>query len=132
MIITDETGAQRMVGYVIDTGSEPDVALCWLDLGPEHMNRSGVLHGGVMTVLLDTASGAACSARIDPETLPPVLTLGLNVQFLAPARSGRVTARARVVRGRRHFFTQAELCDETGQILATASGIFLKPKQETL
>lgn len=132
MVITDESGTQQMVGYVIDTSSEPDVALCWLDLAPRHMNRSGVLHGGLISVLLDTASGAACSARINPETLPPVLTLGLNVQFIASAVQGRVIARARVLRGRRTFFTEARLCHEDGTLLATASGIFIKPKsQET-
>lgn len=129
MLITDETGTQRLVGYVHDlrNGAEGP-AICWLDVQDQHLNRSGVLHGGLITMLLDNASGAACSLRIDPVRFIPVLTVSLTVQFLAPGRKGRVTAEGRVLRGRSTFFTEARLTQDDGTLLATATGIFKKPR----
>lgn len=44
-IIQGETGAQRMVGYVLDVGQPDRRARCRLVLDERHTNRHGVLHG---------------------------------------------------------------------------------------
>lgn len=124
-IIRDETGAQTLIGYVLDVGAGDGTARCWLDVGPRHLNRHDRLHGGIAAMLLDNASGAVGSLRIDPTGRHPFVTLSMAVNFIAPGLPGRVTATARVTGGgRRTTFVAAELRHEDGTLIATSTGVF--------
>ena len=63
--IRDETGTQRTLGYVLDVGQGDGRARCTLTLDERHTNRHGVLHGGLVSVMLDNAMGAAGSLAVD-------------------------------------------------------------------
>lgn len=124
-LILDETGTQRLVGYVLDVGQPDRRARCMLDIDERHLNRHGVLHGGIAATLLDNASGATASLTVDPAGRAPFLTISLNTQFLAPARRGRLTAIAEVTGGGRSLlFIAARLEHEDGTLVATSSGVF--------
>lgn len=125
-LIENETGAQRLVGYVLDVGRGDGRARCHLDVDARHTNRHGVLHGGFCSVMLDNAMGATASLSLDPTGRRPFMTLSLTTQFLAPARAGqRVTATGRILGGGRStLFIEGELVDETGRLIATAQGVF--------
>lgn len=124
-IIRDETGAQRLIGYVLDVGAGDGTARCWLDLDHRHLNRHDRLHGGIAAALLDNASGAAGSLSMDPGGRHPWLTLSMTVNYLAPGRPGRITATARITGGgRRTKFVEAELRHEDGTLIATSTGVF--------
>ena len=124
-LIRDETGAQRLIGFVVDLGGGDGRARCWLDVGPQHLNRHGVLHGGISTTLLDAASGFTASLSVDPKAEALFLTVTLDTQFVAPAREGRVTATGRVTGGgRRLVFVAADLLDEAGGLVASSAGVF--------
>ncbi|KAE9627289.1 PaaI family thioesterase [Parasedimentitalea maritima] len=127
LVIHGETGPQRVIGYVLDVSNKDGGARCWLDLTDDHLNRHGVLHGGIATVLLDSASGATGSMSIDPTGRAPFLTMSLTTNFLAPARARRVTATGRITGGGKStVFIEAQLVDETGQLIATSTGVFRK------
>ena len=131
--IRNETGTQRLVGYVIEVGAQDGRARCWLDLDEPHLNRHHVLHGGIATMLLDSASGATGSMTIDPDGLAPFLSVTLNVQFVAPGRPGRVTAVGRITGGGRSLkYISAELHHEDGTLIATSTGVFKPVPQEKL
>lgn len=131
--IRNETGTQRLVGYVIEVGAQDGRARCWLDLDERHLNRHNVLHGGIATMLLDSASGATGSMVIDPDGLAPFLSVTLNVQFVAPGRPGRVTAVGRITGGGRSLkYISAELHHEDGTLIATSTGVFKPVPQEKL
>lgn len=92
-----------------------------LELQPEHLNLRGVAHGGVTTMLLDSALGAAVIASMPSEWW--CATLSLNTEFLRGPTEGLLTARGRVVRrGRSIAFASGEIVDERNRLLATASG----------
>lgn len=124
-LIEDETGAQRALGYVVDVG-DAGAARCWLDVTDAHTNRHDALHGGISTMLLDSAMGATGSISVDPAGRAPFLTVSLTTQFLAPARAGeRVTATGRITGGGRSLlFVAGELVSDTGVTVATATGVF--------
>ena len=56
-------GFADLLGYEL-TAWGPDTAELTLKIATKHLNRSGVVHGGVVTTLIDTAcsySGCFCS-----------------------------------------------------------------------
>ncbi len=131
--IRNETGTQKLVGYVIEVGHSDGGARCWLDLDERHLNRHNALHGGIATMLLDSASGATGSMTVDPSGLAPFLSVSLSVQFIAAGRPGRVTAAGRITGGGRSLkFISGELHHEDGTLIATSTGVFKKVPQERL
>src|SRR5271169_3039932 len=83
----------------------PDHAEVVLEIGPRHLNRSGVLHGGVVATLIDTACGYAGVHAIEPGKIRRAVTLSMTVSFLGQAGLGAVlTARARRTGGGRNIF----------------------------
>ncbi len=102
---------------------EPGRTRYELTVGPDHLNKRGVAHGGVVASLLDTALGAAVVASIAPEEWTG--TLELSVQFREPVLPGPVVAEGRVARrGRTIAFAEGEIRDAAGRILATAHGVW--------
>ena len=78
-----------------------------------------VVQGGLVTALLDSAMGGACWSVLDGDET--FLTADLRVEFLRPARPGRLAATGTVVRRtRRVVFCAAELLDAEGTLLAAA------------
>lgn len=127
-VITGETGTQRLIGYVLDV-SDPAGAACILDLDDRQLNRQDILHGGIAATLLDNAMGATGSLTVDPSGTHPFMTLSLTVNYLAPGRPGRITARGRVTGGgRATLFIKGALRHEDGTLIATATGVFRKTK----
>ena len=86
----------------------------------QFLNPIGVIQGGLLAAMLDDTLGPALVATLDPGQFAP--TTDLHVQFLRPARPGRLTGRGWVVRrGRDIAFMAGELLDDSGQIVATAT-----------
>jgi uncharacterized protein (TIGR00369 family) len=85
----------------------------------QFLNPVGAIQGGFLAAMLDDTLGPALVAMLGPGLFAP--TTDLHVQFLRPARPGRLTGRGRVVRrGREVAFLAGELLDDSGQVVATA------------
>ncbi|MBP6630486.1 MAG: hotdog fold thioesterase [Kofleriaceae bacterium] len=88
--------------------------------------ETGVLHGGVITSLLDACSGSAVFAALP--RLVPIATLDLRIDYLRPADPGQaVTARAHCYKVTRNVaFVRAHAfhADEA-DLIATAAGTFM-------
>lgn len=91
----------------------------------QFLNPVGVIQGGFLTAMLDDTLGPALVATLGPDQF--ALTTDLHVQFLRPARPGRLTGRGRVVRrGKDVAFLAGELHDDdSGQVVATATATAL-------
>lgn len=128
-VIRDETGAQTLLGYVVDITAGDGTARCHLDIGAQHGNRHGGLHGGIMSCMLDNAMGFAASLTGDDAGDTRFMTISMTTQFLAPAREGRVTATGTIAGGGRALvFAEGELVDENGTVLATSTGVYKRAK----
>jgi uncharacterized protein (TIGR00369 family) len=94
-----------------------------LDVGPQHLNLFGTMHGGLIATLADTATGLAMLTALEVGTTH--LTTSLSVTFLAPGRAGVVTSRGRVLKhGRRFGYAEADVVNEAGDLLARATATF--------
>lgn len=84
------------------------------------LNPAGVIQGGFLAAMLDDTLGPALVAGLSSGDFAP--TTDLHVQFLRPARPGRLIGRGRVLRrGRDVAFLAGELIDEDGAVVAVAS-----------
>jgi uncharacterized protein (TIGR00369 family) len=78
-----------------------------------------IVHGGMVTTLLDTAMGGACWSVLEEDE--SFLTADLRVEFMRSARPGTLRAEGLVVqRNRRVAFCSAELLDPEGKPLASS------------
>lgn len=103
----------------------PGEATLTLDIRPELTQNHGVVHGGAIASLLDTATAFAILTLLEPQER--VTTVDLAISYLRPALEGKLKATARVLRqGRRLFAVSAEVTDPSGTLLATALSTYIK------
>lgn len=92
-----------------------------LEMRPEHLNRRGVAHGGLLSAMLDAALGSAVVSAIRAEEWCG--TAQLSVQFRHPGTGPVLTGRGRMARrGRRLAFAEGEVIDASGNVVAAAHG----------
>lgn len=88
--------------------------------GDSFLNPVGVIQGGFLAAMLDETLGPALVATLGPEQFAP--TADLHIQFLRPAKPGRLIGRGRVVRkGKDLAFMSGELVEESGEVVAVAT-----------
>jgi uncharacterized protein (TIGR00369 family) len=100
-----------------------DVTVC-LDVRDELKQNHGLVHGGAIASLIDTASAFVILTAIDENER--VTTTDLTIHYLRPVTGGRMLARARIVRGgRRRFVVNVEV-ENDGGLAATAVTGYVK------
>jgi uncharacterized protein (TIGR00369 family) len=114
----------RHMGFRLVSWS-PDGAAMETDIAPGQLaNPSGVLHGGVLMGLADSAMGMTMCGLLGPGKTGT--NTDLQIRFLRPTTSGTLRATARVVRrGRRTMVLEADVTDSAGKLVARASSTFL-------
>jgi uncharacterized protein (TIGR00369 family) len=102
----------QLIGAQIDDWQEGRVRYS-LMIEEKHTNPNGVLHGGVLTSLMDEATGAAIVSVRGVEIMEtaPHATVEMNVSFMAGVRPGdRIIIDAKTLRvGRSVAFAEAEV-----------------------
>jgi uncharacterized protein (TIGR00369 family) len=89
----------------------------------QHVNLQGLVHGGMLAILADTACGLSIRSAIEPGRLH--ITSDFDIHFLAPARPGVLSGRGRAVKvGRSLAFAEASIEDQDGNLLARAQSRF--------
>lgn len=132
-IIRDQSGAQALIGYVVDISNADRMGRVTLDVLEKHANRNGMLHGGITATILDAACGFTASIRMGEDgALTPVVTVSLTTSFVAGARIGsQITAVGYPCGGGRKIaHVRGELRDDGGNLIATCQGIFKKTPAE--
>ena len=105
----------------IDTG----VATMAMEVRAELKQNNGVVHGGAIAALIDTAAAFAVISVLPIDER--ATTVDLTVNYLRPLRSGRAGAIAKVVKaGRRVIAVSVEMTDEAGKVAATALTTYIK------
>jgi uncharacterized protein (TIGR00369 family) len=113
----------KMLGFHIPEWDEGHVRM-EMTLKPEHMNRSGVLHGGILAALLDTACGYAGTFCAKPGHVRWAVTVELNTNFTGQAKGGVVTVIGRKRTGGRNlFFASAEAFNEDGELIGFGDSV---------
>ena len=99
-----------------------------LDLQPIHMNTHGVVHGGVLFTLADTAMGSALFGALQLGQI--CATINIKINYFKPVFKGRVTCDSEVVNQGKNVAHLEATMRVDGVMVARASGDFaiFKPK----
>lgn len=101
--------------------AEPGLVALSFTPGAAHTNVQGLVHGGLLALLADTAMGLAVRTQL-PAGVPHV-TVSLGIRYLRPATSdtGSLTATGRTMKvGRTLAFAVADIVTPDGSLIATA------------
>jgi uncharacterized protein (TIGR00369 family) len=99
----------------------------------ELCNANGLLHGGVLMTLLDSASGLACTFNDTATARRLSVTLAFTTQFIKAAREGDVLTilgARRPSTSQSTFAAETETYDQHGDLIATGAGTFRYLKGE--
>lgn len=97
------------------------ISVVSLTIDNKHKQRLGFVHGGVIATMVDVAMGSLVIAA----TGKPAVSVEINVNYLLSASDGTIKAIARLKRlGKRLHYAEADVIDDKGNILSTATGIY--------
>ena len=104
------------------------------DMRPELVGnpKRQILHGGVISAVLDVAGGFAImlslagESPVTPSSFPNMGTIDLRVDYLRPGRGKYFIATARIVRkGSRIAVVHMELHNDEGELIATGGAAYV-------
>jgi len=116
---------QKKIPFVGHLGIEVDAigdgkATLSVKLQPDFTNSFGTAHGGLIMSLMDVALCTAARSQ-HPDSIG-VITVDLSLQFIGVGK-GKLVADARVLKpGRNTVFTEGEIRNEDGSLVAKAIG----------
>lgn len=106
----------KLVGIEIDD-IEPGRARLSLEVSEKHRQLQGIMHGGAIATLIDTAVAFAIVGASEPGA--KFTTIELKVNYLSPIVEGRVVADARLIRdGKRIVVAECDVFDAAGKLAA--------------
>lgn len=119
----------RWMGFEIDeSAAAQGRAAVDVAIRPEMLQHQGLLHGGVLSALIDSAGAWAFALS----TEEPVRTINLAVQYLNPVlpQASRLTAHAVLIRaGGRIVLAEVAVCDQDGLEVARGQVIYSRARR---
>ena len=114
----------KLLGIKLDA-IEPGDATLSLQIRDDFKQNAGVVHGGVIASLIDSATAFAIVPLLNADER--TTTVDLTISYLRPLTAGSMVARAKVLRaGRRLIVVSAELFDDGRNLAATALSTYVR------
>jgi uncharacterized protein (TIGR00369 family) len=110
-----------LMGFDVDRVAEGEA---WFSVTPDASvyNPIGMVHGGMVATLLDSALGCAVHTTLPVGVGYASIEIKVNYLRAVTAASGRLVAHGWVTKpGRRVAFAEGDVRDGAGKVLATAS-----------
>ena len=119
----------RSLGIELDSIEQGRARLS-LEVTRRHLQLAGVMHGGAIATLIDTAVAFAIVGASDAQAR--FTTIEMKVNYLSAIREGRVIAEAKLIRdGRRIVVAECDLFDSTGQLAAKGLLTYMRLNERT-
>ena len=108
----------RLFGFELEA-AEPGRAVLSMRVRSRHKQIHGVVHGGILAALADTAAGLAIYLAVPRGTR--LATIEMKINYLEPVDKGTVTGEARLLRKGKHFaVVECEIRQGDGHLAAKA------------
>lgn len=114
----------KLLGLQVES-VEPGFAVMTLPIRDDLKQNHGVVHGGAIASLIDSAMAFAIIPLLAEKER--TTTVDLTIHYLRPLTEGVAKSSARVVRaGRRVIVVSAEVLDHNDRLVATALSTYLR------
>jgi uncharacterized protein (TIGR00369 family) len=133
-IIENHIPFNKVLGLRLES-MDPKAPKLAFDMRPELVGnaRRGILHGGVISAVLDATGGFAIMLALAKEpkpgeklSFPNMGTIDLRVDYLRPGRGKHFVSTAKVVRlGNRIAVTHMELANDEGELISTGAAAYV-------
>jgi len=106
----------QLLGMEIVTMTKGE-ALLQMPFKKELVHPYGMMHGGAIASLADSAVAVALATLVDPNDR--ITTIEFKINFLAPVSGGKLNARCKILhRGSRTAVGDVEVLNEEGALVA--------------
>jgi len=133
-IIENHIPFNKVLGLRLES-MDPKAPKLAFDMRPELVGnaRRGILHGGVISAVLDATGGFAIMLALAKEpkpgeklSFPNMGTIDLRVDYLRPGRGKHFVSTGKVVRlGNRIAVTHMELANDEGELISTGAAAYV-------
>jgi uncharacterized protein (TIGR00369 family) len=134
-VFEDAVAFNRVLGLKVES-LDLDAPKLRFDMKPELIGnpRRQILHGGVISAVLDVAAGLAIHLAVARQRaeepaeghFPAIGTIDLRVDYLRPGRGRYFIATGRVVRlGSRVAVAHMEMTNDSGELIATGGAAYM-------
>ena len=118
----------KLLGIEIDEVQAGRARLS-VEIRKDLLQLQGVMHGGAIASLIDTAVAFAIVGASEPDD--SFTTVEMKVNYLAAIREGRVIADARLIRdGRRIIVAECDVFDSKGRLCAKGLLTYIRLNSE--
>jgi acyl-CoA thioesterase len=122
--LIDSNSFPRMLGFTLDL-LQARRAVLSVEVGEKLLQLQGVMHGGAIASLVDTAVALAIAGISEPGDR--FTTVELKVNYLSPIKGGRAIADARLIKtGRRIIVADCDVTDSSGKLAAKALVTYIR------
>jgi len=112
------SNTNRLLGFTVEA-AEPGRAVLAMRVRELHRQIHGVVHGGIIATLADTAAALGVYMALPRGT--PMATVELKINYLEPLVHGVVIAEGRMLRKGRNFaVAECDVRDHDGRLAAKA------------
>ncbi len=112
----EDSNTARQFGFQLDA-AEAGRAVLRMKVRARHKQTHGVVHGGVLAALADTAGGLATYMVVPRGTR--IATVEMKINYLEAVEKGTLIAEARVIRrGKNLAIVDCDVRDEEGKLVA--------------
>lgn len=112
------TSAAKLFGFTLDA-AEPGRAVLRMVVRPRHIQVHGVVHGGILAALADTAGALGIYLMAPRGTR--LATIEMKINYLEPVEKGTLLAEGRVLRRGRNFaVSECDIHNDERRLVAKA------------
>ncbi len=112
------SNTSRLFGFELEA-IEPGRAVVTMRVRERHRQVHGVVHGGIVAALADTAGALAIYMALPRGA--HMATVELKINYLEPVAQGKVSAEGRMLRlGKNFAVSECEVRDDAGRLTAKA------------
>jgi len=120
------TNAAKMFGFSLEA-AEPGRAVVKMQVHRRHIQVHGVVHGGILAALADTAGALGIYLQVPRGTR--LATIEMKINYLEPVAKGTLLAEGRLLRlGKNFAVSECDIHNEERRLVAKALITYSKVK----
>lgn len=126
-MLMENNNFRKLIGVQIKDIRE-GYAVLSIPIHENLLQAGNMVHGGVLSVLIDSAIGSAIRTVLEHDEF--AVTAEMNINYFRPAIKGKILAEGKLVnKGKQLVVGVGDIKDEEGRLLATGRATFAIKKK---